>query len=62
MEGHIPSTLAFCDIKTEDILALGRWLHGTNYQLMFRGLPTEIIDRPKPQVETLKKPGRMESK
>ena len=38
----------------EDILALGRRLHGTDYQ-MFRDLPTEIIGRRKPQVETLKK-------
>ena len=37
----------------ENILSLGRRLKGSNYQ-MFRDLPTEIIDRRKKQVETLK--------
>ena len=37
----------------EKILALGRRLHGTGYQ-MFRDLPSEIVDRRKPQIETLK--------
>ena len=37
----------------EKILALGRLLQGTGYQ-MFRDLPNEIIDRRKPQVATLK--------
>ena len=41
----------------EDILASGRRLRGTNFQ-MFKDLPTEIIDRRKPQVETLKKARR----
>ena len=41
----------------EDILASGLRLRGANFQ-MFKDLPTEIIDRRKPQVETLKKARR----
>ena len=37
----------------EQILARGRRLQGTNYQ-MFKDLPTEIIERRRPQMETMK--------
>ena len=53
--GPCPILAHFLQYKDcEDILALGRWLHGMDYQ-MFRDLPAEIIGRRKPQVKTLKK-------